>query len=297
MNTFFRTTLLLFMLFLAACGSKETLLTNISEDEANQVVTVLLKSGISADKVANGANANILVPKDKLAQSVTILRMNGIPRAHYAKFEEIFPSSSFTSSPTEERARYIYLLSQSLESTLASIEGVVLARVHVVLPQKATFLDPSVGATASVLIQHLPSIDLSNLSPDIARLVANSVPGLVPEKVAVMLVETTSAGTSVRTYGANAVAMNMEGDGSSTTPLAVDTHPAIRAKAEVDSPSKGGKVISIMTEASSELKGGHSWYFVLGALFLLGAVVVGGAVAVYMYIVRRQDSAHYTGRH
>ncbi|MEY3202223.1 MAG: hypothetical protein RIR70_1773, partial [Pseudomonadota bacterium] len=82
------------------------------------------------------------------------------------------------STPLEERARYLYALSQELEHTFSQIDGVLSARVHIVLPERLTPGDPLLPSSAAIFIRHVPQVDLGALEPRIRRMVANSIPGL-----------------------------------------------------------------------------------------------------------------------
>src|SRR5690606_20471048 len=97
------------------------------------------------------------------------------------------------SSPLEERARYIYALSQEISGTLSRIDGVVFARVHVVLPERGVAGEPGVQSTAAVFIKHQAGYDLDLLQPQIRRLVTNSIPGLSPERVSIVFVAAQSS--------------------------------------------------------------------------------------------------------
>jgi type III secretion protein J len=82
------------------------------------------------------------------------------------------------SSPLEERARYIYALSQELEATLAQIDGVVVARVHVVLPEKPGPGEQMQPPSAAVFIKHLPGLEPDVIGFRVRQLVAKSIPGM-----------------------------------------------------------------------------------------------------------------------
>jgi len=114
--------------------------------------------------------------------------VEGLPRERYAKMGEIFRKEGLISSPLEERARYIWALSQEISSTLSQIDGVIKARVHVVLPERSAGGDPSLPSSAAVFIKHKTGVNLEDSVAQIKRLVANSIPGLSGEKVSVILI-------------------------------------------------------------------------------------------------------------
>lgn len=175
-------------LLLAACGSRVDLFGSMAADDANEVLAALLKAGIPADKQTGKEGVSIRVPDDKVGQALQILRENGLPRERFDGMGQIFKKEGLISSPLEERARYIYALSQELSDTLSKIDGVLYAKVHVVLPERGTAGDSGTPATAAVFIKHQDGVSLELLQPQIRRLVTNSIPGLTGERVSIVLV-------------------------------------------------------------------------------------------------------------
>jgi type III secretion protein J len=93
------------------------------------------------------------------------------------------------SSPFEERVRYIYALGEEVAQTLSQIDGVVTARVHIVLPEAPQLGQPVKPSSAAVFIKHRPGVDLDFFTPQIRRLVSNAIEGLDYSAVTVVLVE------------------------------------------------------------------------------------------------------------
>ena len=102
----------------------------------------------------------------------------GLPKVARSTLGDIFRKEGVISTPLEERARYIYALSQELEATLSNIDGVIVARVHVVLPERVAPGEPVQPASASVFIKHDPRLDPDNIQPRVRRMVASSIPGM-----------------------------------------------------------------------------------------------------------------------
>ncbi|MBK4733235.1 type III secretion inner membrane ring lipoprotein SctJ [Noviherbaspirillum sp. DKR-6] len=168
------------------------LLTDITEDEANDVVGVLVDAGIDARK-APGKEGMVSVNIDQaqISKAISLLHFEGLPRERFAKMGEVFRKEGLISSPLEERARYLWALSQELSSTISQIDGVLKARVHVVLPERSTGSDPAMPSSAAVFIKHRRQLALDEIIPQIKRLVSNSIPGLTAEKVSVVMVPAT----------------------------------------------------------------------------------------------------------
>jgi type III secretion protein J len=180
-------------LLLAGCGAKVDLLATIAERDANEVMAELLNKGISVTKVAGkDGNVGLQVNQSDMARAVDILRVAGLPRESFKAIGQVFSKDGLISSPVEERARYLYALSQELSGTLANLDGVLFARVHLVLPERGTGLDKGSPSSAAVFIKHRVEYDIELLQPQVRRLVANSIPDLSVDRVTVVLVSSSA---------------------------------------------------------------------------------------------------------
>jgi type III secretion protein J len=168
----------LVFLTLAGCGGKVDLLSGLSEADANETLAVLLDAGISTEKITRKDGISVKIPESQVAQALALLNSKGLPRRHHDRMGDVFKKENLISTPLEERARYLYALSQELEHTFSQIDGVLSARVHIVLPERLTPGDPLLPSSAAVFIRHVQQIDLGVLEPRIRRMVANSIPGL-----------------------------------------------------------------------------------------------------------------------
>jgi type III secretory pathway lipoprotein EscJ len=91
------------------------------------------------------------------------------------------------SSPLEERIRFIYGLSQDVQETLSRIDGVITARVHIVLPENDPFAKEVRPSSASVFIKYLPDSHLEDIKSEIKLIVEKSIEGLSYDKVSVVM--------------------------------------------------------------------------------------------------------------
>ncbi len=171
---------------LAACET--IVLTDISEKDANDAVAHLTQQGIAAQKSPGQKGLfSVLVDEADFAQSVNALAAEGIPKDHYDTMGNIFKKEGVVSTPLEENARLIYALSQEVAGSIALINGVVAARVHVVLPTADAFGATNAPSSAAVFIKHRYGIPIENEVSRIKKLVENSIQGLKYEDISVFL--------------------------------------------------------------------------------------------------------------
>lgn len=163
---------------LMGCDSEVTLNANLSESDANDIISELAHYDITADKMIDKTGVTLLVNQSDIDRSVRILNAAGLPHKARTNLGEMFQKNGIISSPLEERARYIYALSQELESTLSQIDGVVLARVSVVLPERVAPGEPVQPASASVFIKYTSDLDPDAIRPRVRQLISASIPGL-----------------------------------------------------------------------------------------------------------------------
>jgi type III secretion protein J len=173
----------------AGCGGQVELMASMPETEANEIMAALQNANITARKIpGKEGNVGVTIDSDKVGRAVDLLREKGLPRERFAGMGQVFRKEGLISSPLEERARYLYALSQELGATISQIDGVIVARVHVVLPERTVTGEASVPSSAAVFIKHQEGYDLDTVQPLIRRLVTNSIPGLTTEKVSIVLV-------------------------------------------------------------------------------------------------------------
>jgi type III secretion protein J len=182
MGYLMRVILLGVLILLGGCKQSVELHRNLSEEDANEVIAELSYKHIDADKTSTKEGIAVSVDASDMARAVRILEAAGLPRKARTNMGEIFRKEGVISSPLEERARYIYALSQELESTISQIDGVLVARVHVVLPERIALGEPVQPASAAVFIKHRPDLDPDVIRPQIDRLVRTSIPGLSGKK-------------------------------------------------------------------------------------------------------------------
>lgn len=183
---------------LVACGD-ETLYSKLSEREANEMVALLISSGLPASKGVDKDDLyKVLVAKKSFAPAVNLLRLNGLPKHTYNTLGEVFAKEGFVSSPLEERARLNFALSQEIANTISNVDGVLLARVHLAVPPKDDLSDDVKPASASVFIKHRADVDLSGSTGMIKNLVVNGIENLAYDDVTVAFFKSGGV-SSVRT--------------------------------------------------------------------------------------------------
>lgn len=174
----FKLLLLLPVFLLLGCNDQVELNHGLTENDANEVAAELGRYHIQAEKRTNKDGITVLVDAAELNRAVHILDAAGLPRPARTNLGEVFQKNGVISTPLEERARYIYALSQEVEATLSQIDGVIVARVHVVLPERVAPGEPVQPASAAVFIKYRPDLDPDVIEPRIRQMVASSLPGL-----------------------------------------------------------------------------------------------------------------------
>jgi type III secretion protein J len=182
-----RVLLCLVLVFLGGCSQQ--LFGALDEQAANEVVGALRAEGVRANK-ERGADSQwrVTVPEDDFARAVQILKRRNLPSRDFEGLGRVFRKESMVSTPTEERARLIFALSQELERTLTEMDGVIVARVHPVIPPSDTLGTKPKPSSASVFVKYRAGADVSQRESMIRALVASGIEGLRYEDVRVVLV-------------------------------------------------------------------------------------------------------------
>ena len=170
--------LLVFFVSLQACCGNTTLFNGLNQEEGNEIYSALLESSIPAEKGTNKEGTFISVPKQMSSEALKVLQAKGLPRDKKTSIGEVFKKESMISSPLEERARYLFALSQELEQTLMRMDGVMAARVHIVLPERTNPGDPISPSSAAVFVKYAQGTSFPVYIPRMRELIFKSIPGL-----------------------------------------------------------------------------------------------------------------------
>ena len=211
---------LLLCAILAGCR-EETLYVGLTQVEANEMLALMYSSGLPAEKLAaKDGSYTVTTTREAFPESMALLHAHGLPREQFDSMGNVFKKEGFVSSALEERARFNFALSQEMSRTISSIDGVVMARVHLVMPERERLSDDRQASSASVFVKHRSDVDLSGALGKIKSIVINGVENMPYENVTVAFFETQplSSGRS----GAVATTGNK---GEGTSPLAAAAPP------------------------------------------------------------------------
>jgi type III secretion protein J len=171
-------------LALTACG-REPLYGELEEQQANEMLAVLVSAGVDASKIRAEKGWALEVGRSDLPQAMAVLKAEGYPRERYDSLGQVFRKEGFVSTPLEERARLLYALSQELSRTVSAIDGVVVARVHLAIPERRPLSEEKQLSSASVFIKYKPGSQVVNKTAAIKALIVNGVEGLPYDNVTV----------------------------------------------------------------------------------------------------------------
>ncbi len=166
-------------LLLVAC-SPVPLYSNLGEQQANEVLAELLAAEVQATKVLSKDKKSwiVSVRQDQIPQAMQLLKRAGLPREQQQNLGEVFAPKGFVSSETEQKSRYMFALSQELEHTLAKIEDVLSARVHLAIPERDVVKGTTKPSSAAVVLFTREGAEVLARDTDIKAIVKDSIEGL-----------------------------------------------------------------------------------------------------------------------
>jgi type III secretion protein J len=174
---------------LVLAGCKEELYSGLPQQEANKMMAVLLQRGIDVEKrPAKDGSETISIDRARFVEAMTALTGSGYPHKNFESMGDVFKSGGLVPSPIEERARLLYAIDQELSATISQIDGVLSARVEVVLPENDLLARNPTPSSASVFVRYKEDSGVDRLVPQLKTLVANSVQGLAYDRVSVVLI-------------------------------------------------------------------------------------------------------------
>lgn len=188
-SIYLRTLLVLLCTCLLSACNEDSLLFNLTQEQANQVLAILQQHNILAQKDGNlKAGYTVSVGKSESTAALSIINQYQLPWSADVQIAQAFPDSSIVTSPNAEQARILSLQEQRLEQSLRLIAQVVNARVHVSYP---LFNNDNIGQKTvghvSVLITYKGEVDDNLFISQIKTLIKNSFDDVRYENISVVL--------------------------------------------------------------------------------------------------------------
>lgn len=164
---------------------------NLEERDANLVADALVRSGIDATKESDPSaegHYRVVVPHDDRTLAIAALRDYDLPPRHTPGVLDSIGKGTLLPSPAAEHAQYVAGIAGDLERTLATVDGVLGARVHLSIPVANPLSEKPIEApTASILLKYVGSTPPLT-ETDIRRLVAGAVSNMRLQDVTVVTV-------------------------------------------------------------------------------------------------------------
>lgn len=173
-------------LALLLAGCRVELYSAQPEDDANQMLAILMQHHIDADKQPDAGGVTLRVEQSQFINAVELLRLNGFPRRNYVSAEAMFPPNQLVVSPAEEQQKIIFLNEQRIERMLSQMDGVIHADVTIAFGSANDdgFIGP---ASVAVFIKYSPQLNLEVFRVQITNLVEKSIPGVQKEHIGILM--------------------------------------------------------------------------------------------------------------
>lgn len=170
-------------------GPYAALFTNLDRDDAATVVAKLKEMKVPYHLEGDGTIVE--VPEQRARELRLELAGAGLPRGGAVGFES-FDKVRLGATEFEQRILYRRALEGELARTIGTVAAIQSARVHLVLPEKSVFVSKNEPSSASVVLKLRGGRALgAGEVAGIVHLVATSVAGLSPERVAVVTTDGT----------------------------------------------------------------------------------------------------------
>lgn len=177
-------------LALSAC-KESTLLENLSQSQANQVLAVLQQHDIQAYKKGSlKLGYTISVATTDSTASLSILTQYQLPSKEDVQIAQAFPESSLVSSPKAEQVKVLSLEEQRMEQSLRIIPHVVNARIHISYPNDAEQSDTNNDKQrVGVLVTYIGDLNENLFISQIKEFIKNSLHAVRYDNISVVLFE------------------------------------------------------------------------------------------------------------
>ena len=172
-----------FIIFRVTEPQMSILYSDLSLDDSGQIVTELESAGTSYELRNNGAT--ILIPQDMVARTRMQLAQSGLPTGGSIGYEIFDRSDSLGATSFVQNINHLRAMEGELARTIGTLDRIVSARVHLVMPERELFQRDRVPPTASIVLKVRGTLSDGEIRA-IQHLTATAVEGLTPEHVSIV---------------------------------------------------------------------------------------------------------------
>jgi flagellar M-ring protein FliF len=158
---------------------------NLTAKDLSEVTSVLNSSGISYE--LEPTSGGIMVPAEKIQEARMKLANSGFSGSSDEGYELLDKDQGLGSNRFLLKARYQRAQEGELAQSIASLNMIQSARVHLAIPKQSAFARKSSKPSASVVLSLYPGRTINDVqTAGIINIVASSIPGLDAEQVTVV---------------------------------------------------------------------------------------------------------------
>jgi flagellar M-ring protein FliF len=153
--------------------------------DSGQIVQKLEAMGVPYQLKGDGSQ--LFVPADQVPRLRMAMAEAGLPKGGSVGYEIFDKSDALGTSSLVQNINHVRALEGELARTIASINSIQSARVHLVLPRRELFSRERQQSSASIIVHMRGAERLAK--PQVAaiqHLVASAVPGLKPTRVSIV---------------------------------------------------------------------------------------------------------------
>ncbi len=172
----------LYVFGLIAEPQKAILFSGLEARDASAVVAKL--DALSVPYEQKGDGGTILIPADQVTKIRMQLATDGLPSAGVG-YEIFDKSDTFGTTAFVQNVNRLRALEGELARTIRSLDSIVSARVHLVIPDRQIFARDNQPPSASVVVKARARLSRGQVSA-VQHLVAAAVAGLTPNNVALI---------------------------------------------------------------------------------------------------------------
>jgi len=160
-----------------------TLYTDLSFEDSSAITKDLERQAIPYQIKNDGAI--ILVPQDMVARLRMKLAESGLPKGGGIGYEIFDKSEALGTTSFVQNINHLRALEGELARTIRSLDRIVTARVHLVVPERPLFSRDKTEPSASIVVKTRGTLETQQVRA-MRQLVASAVNGLRPQRVSIV---------------------------------------------------------------------------------------------------------------